>query len=142
MFLISRDTHPDLTDFLITGLSLWFSRQVYSIDQSFDFTSSLACNTQLLLGWQSLLHGHISLSIINVQQKQYAALSSQHIGYMLTIRLIGKLWNIVHQLCINRNAYLHDSEAIDRVHSIDHLNSAIASELQKGLGNLPTIYAP
>ena len=57
------------------------------------------------------------------------------------IRLIYKLWNIVHQIWINRNAALHKPDSIDKVQGIEILNSALTSELQLGLGDLPTVYA-
>ena len=40
------------------------------------------------------------------------------------------------------NAALHESEAIDRVHGIDLLDTAITSEFHRGLTDLPTVYAP
>jgi len=52
-----------------------------------------------------------------------------------------KLWNIIYQICTSRNAFLHETGAIDRVCGLAQLlQQAITAEHAQGPGYLHQVY--
>jgi len=51
-----------------------------------------------------------------------------------------KLWNVIYQIWTSRNAFLHETGAIDRVSGLAQLQQAIAAEHARGPGYLHRVY--
>ena len=51
-----------------------------------------------------------------------------------------KLWNIIYQIWTSRNAFLHETGAIDRVSGLAQLQQAITAEHARGPGYLHQVY--
>ena len=141
-WLNSIDTHPDITSFVISGLSSWLSSSTdVIINDTLEPSITAAFRSQLNLGWVPLLHGLISRDLIHLQQQYYTSIHSRKLGTRWGIRLIGKLWSFIHQLWIHRNSVLHNTPSIDVISGKEHLIASITSEHEMGIDNLPYVYA-
>ena len=142
-WLKGKDTHPDITTFIISGLTKWFNGSNHILSESIpDQTLLIAFQTQLKLGWEAFLYGLIASPIISCQQEYYKSIASWKTGMRWGIQLVDKLWNIIYQLWTHRNNCLHETEALNQNSGIDQLKLAIVHEHALGLLDLPTVYRP
>ena len=100
----------------------------------------IAFNNQIRLGWEALLYGFISSSLLHNQHEYYKSQGSRKSGTRWGIRLTSKLWNIIFQIWMNRNNSLHETEFIEQVSGTDQLNTAIILEHAIGIQHLPHVY--
>jgi hypothetical protein len=140
-WLSSVDTQPDIQEFLISGLTSWLSpNSQFSLDTSIYLPMLIAFNNQIRLGWEALLYGFISSSLLHNQHEYYKSQGSRKSGTRWGIRLTSKLWNIIFQIWMNRNNSLHETEFIEQVSGTDQLNTAIILEHAIGIQHLPHVY--
>ena len=52
-----------------------------------------------------------------------------------------KLWNIIHQLWLQRNEYLHTSESLHHMTRLNLLKASITDEYNLGVHDLPLNYS-
>ena len=143
VWLNSVDTDPDITLFIISGLSSWLADTPSSDNDTAVEPKLLhAIKSQLLLGWEVFLHGFIAKGLIECQQDYYSDMDSRKTGTRWGIQLISKLWNVIHQPWMHRNEVLHETEAIDQLSGIEILKEAITYEYNTGLDSLPYVYTP
>ena len=135
-------THPGISKFLCEGLQSWFLTKEYDIGHNTEAHIKMVYRTQVLLGWESLLHGFLSTKLIQCQLQYYTALESRKLGTRWGINLTIKLWQMLQKLWIHRNNALHETEAIDILSGKEHLIEAVFLDHLQGLDNLPTAYAP
>ena len=135
-------THPEILQFICEGLQSWFKKGEYDIDHNMEPHIKNACRTQALLGWESLLHGFLSINLIQCQQQYYTLMESRKLGSRWGINLTIKLWQMIQKMWIHRNNALHETEAIDILSGREHLTEAVFLEHLQGLDQLPTEYAP
>ena len=137
------DTHPDIVDFLIVGLTSWLnSNSSFSLDSSVDLPLLNAFKIQLQLGWNALLLGLLTSPLLICQHNYYHCQGSRRSGNRWGTLLTGKLWNIIFQIWMNRNHSLHETLVIDHVSGQDQLRNAIILEHALGIKDLPTVYKP
>ena len=142
-WLQSEMTHPDISDFIISGLRSWFEDpEGYEPFHHFS-THALydALQDQLQFSWFAALCGYISSSISSQQHQYFKSQQSRKSGNRWTIKLIHKLWTILHNIWKFRNDQLHQDSTISQLSGIDHLKTAIIQEHTLGRGNLPQVYA-
>ena len=114
----------------------------YQVDQNMEPSIRTVCATQILLGWETLLHGFLSNKLIHCQQQYFTSMKSKKVGIRWGINLTIKLWQMIQKMWIHRNSILHETEAIDLVSGKDYLIEAAFLEHVQGLDDLPTVYAP
>ena len=141
-WLIQKETQSDIVEFLGDGLESWFQSERYEINENVDSHIRIAFESQILIGWESLLHGFMSKKLIMCQQLHYTSLKRRKLGTRWGIMLTIKLWQIIQKLWIHRNSVLHETEAINLVSGKEHLTEAVFLEHLQGLDNLPNVYAP
>ena len=78
---------------------------------------------------------------MQLQQEHYTAIESRKTGTTWGSNLIKKLWNITHQLWLQRNDVLHNTEAIHELSGISPLRDTIIQEHGLGLDHLPGVYS-
>ena len=140
-WLSSVDTHPEISDFLVKGLTSWLTPNCYfSFDSSVALPLQTAFLTQLQLGWEALLLGFLTTPLLHCQHSYYHSKGSRKSGNRWGIRLTAKLWNIIFQLWHNRNQSVHDKAFVDRVSGQDQLKTAIILEHALGIQTLPSVY--
>ena len=144
VWMKSVHTQPDIEHFVIHGLTSWLSNGElqFELDDNIDPVILNACKYQLLLGWETLLHGFISKRLISCQQDHYSEMSSRKLGTRWGVLLIKKLWVIIHLHWTHRNSILHETEAIDLLSGVGQLTVAVVNDYEQGLGELPSVYTP
>ena len=140
-WLGTNDTQEELKLFISRGLLSWMNTTSISNPNPYETNTNIAFKYQNLLGWESLLHGFIAPKIIQLQQKHYTEHKSRKLGTKWGELLIIKLWQIIQQIWTHRNNMLHETEAINYVSGMEHLQEAIFLEHLQGLDNLPYVYA-
>ena len=139
-------TDPALASFLRKGLHHWFTHPDYVCDNDNDnVTDSTPHNdafqSQVDIGWYNLLSGFLSQDIVHLQQLHFNSIKSKKTGHTWGATLIKKLWNITHQLWIQRNDVLHNTDAINALSGIVPLKATITLEHALGPINLPGVYS-
>ena len=144
-WLIEEDTHPDITEYLMTGLTSWFDdpfgteptirSNVCSIRQAASLQSQE-------IGWYAFLCGFIVEPLVTCQQSHYSSTQSRRRGERWAIRLIHRCWKILHLIWMHRNSALHESEAHQNNRGAIHLPLVITFEHARGLDTLHRVYAP
>ncbi len=88
------------------------------------------------------LCGILSSDLVQAQQRHYDDIHSHQKGRTWAAKVIPKLWHMLLSLWIHRNSCLHNTDAINSVHGLEHLRTAgaVTSELSLGLGLLPHLY--
>ena len=142
VWLASKDTDPDIINFIHKGLTAWFNSDSADIGHNLDMELLTAFRSQLLIGWEATLHGFLSHKLVSCQKSYYTQIGSRKLGTRWGIQLITKLWNIIYHHWIHRNNLLHKSNAYDILSGREHLEEAVFVEYSAGLDNLPYIYAP
>ena len=89
--MVKVQTHTEISKFLSESLQSWFKTKDYNIDQNSDATIKLAYRSQVMLGWESLLHKFLYIKIIQCQQQHYTSLESRKLGTRWGINLAIKL---------------------------------------------------
>ena len=141
IWMKSVHTQSDIEHFIFHGLTSWLANDSSFVpDDTMDPVILHACRYQLLLGWESMLHGILSKKIITCQQDHYSESSSRKLGSRWGVTLIKKLWDIIHLHWTHRNSILHATEAIDLLSGVGHLTLAVINEYEQGLGELPSVY--
>ena len=102
----------------------------------------LALQSQLDIGWYTLLCGFVTKHFKSIQTEYYQQLGKRNSGWRWAIQLIGKLWQITHSMRCHWNEALHESPSIinSRRHGLDQLHTAVRAELQQGLDQLAPLY--
>jgi len=100
-----------------------------------------AITSQLNITWFHFLSGFISHHIIKIQSLHYTAQGSRRSANSWASSLIKKLWNIVHQIWLHRNANLHDSDTINTLSGKDSLLESVTTEYTLGYNDLPHVYS-
>ena len=96
---------------------------------------------QLSLGWYATLLGFFHESIVQQLQHRYYMLEgSRKTGISWAKKVTLKLWNIIYQIWTSRNAFLHETRAIDCVSGLAQLQQAITTEHARGPGYLHQVY--
>ena len=85
--------------------------------------------------------GLLTEDIISVQQSHFHDIDSKKSSSKWATNLIKKLWNIPHQLWLQRNEALHKKESIYKQSKLQLLKTSITNEYNCGLANLPQIYS-
>ena len=88
-----------------------------------------------------MLSGFLSQDIVHLQQLHFIAIKSKKTGHTWGATLIKKLWNITHQLWIQRNDVLHNTDAIHALSGIIPLKATITLEHTLGPIHLPGVYS-
>ena len=143
LWLASQNTDPHIRSFLVSHLQSWFCsprHDAYDLPPAPDPLLLSAFADQLEIGWHGFLCGILSLDLVHAQQRHYDDIQSRRKGRTWAARVIPKLWHMLHSLWIHRNSCLHDTDAINSVHGLGHLRTAVTSELSLGLGLLPRLY--
>ena len=145
-WLRSNNTHPRLALFFKLGLKKWFDDQTYQWHPSSAiFSDSTTINTalhsQLQVTWYFLLCGLLTEDIVSLQQSYFNDIDSKKSSSRWATNLIKKLWNIPHQLWLQRNEALHKKESIYKQSKLQILKTSITNEYNYGLANLPQIYS-
>jgi len=144
-WLIDEDTHPDIADYLHTGLTSWFEdpfgteRVILSTIPSIRQAASLQLQE---IGWYAFLCGFIVEPLVACHQTYDSSIQSRRRGQRWAIRLIHRCWKILHLIWMHRNAALHESEAHHNNKGATQLPSVITSEHSHGLDSLYRVYAP
>ena len=135
-------THPDIKDFLINGLQSWFNQpngyEPYH-HASTPYLSS-AFSEQLEISWYAILCGYITNSISTQQHLYFQSLNSRKSGNRWTVKIIHKLWQVIHNIWKFRNDSLHKDNTISQLSGLEHLKQAIQLEHIQGQENLPPVY--
>jgi len=66
--------------------------------------------------------------------------ASRKTGISWAKKVTLKLWNIIYQIWTSRNAFLHETGAIDRVSGLSQLQQAITAKHARGPGYLHQVY--
>ena len=145
-WLKSNQTHPRIVLFLKLGLSTWFTDQTYQWHGNSHLFSDCpkinsALQTQLNIGWYHLLCGFITNDLIDLQQCFFTDIGSLKSSTRWGINLTKQLWNIVHQMWLQRNDALHKEDSIQNMTRLIILKSSISQEHNQGLQDLPHIYS-
>ena len=135
IWLNSVDTHPDITSFLYNGISSWLTSSPFGFNKSIAPDLLIAMKSQLLLGWEALLHRFITRKLVTCQHDYYIHTESRKSGKRWCSNLITHLWNIVYQHWVHRNNIFHKL-----LSGVELLQETIASEYAIGLDTLPYIY--
>jgi hypothetical protein len=144
-WLIDEDTHPDIAEYLLTGLTSWFEDPfrteptIWSAIPSIRQAASLQSQE---IGWYAFLCGFIVEPLVTCQQAHYSSIQSRRRGERWAIRLIHRCWKILRLIWMHRNAALHESEAHHNNRGATHLPLVITSEHSRGLDTLHRVYAP
>ena len=80
LWMTTVQTHPEISKFLCEELKYWLQTDEYEIDHNSEANIKLAYRTQVLIGWESLLHGFLSTKIVQCQQQHYTSLESRKLG--------------------------------------------------------------
>ena len=137
------DTHPDITDFLITGITNWNnSSKTFLLDTSVDSKLLLAFKIQLLLGWESLLYGFLVSPLVNCRQDHYTTKKSRRRGTRGGIQLTTELLNFIFQVWMNMNNTLRESDKHDKLCGKEQLRASIILEYALGIKDLTSLYLP
>ncbi len=92
VWLDSKDTQIDMSAFIISGLTSWFSNTSFNIfERSLDRQTLMAFKTQQLLGRRALLFGTVADSLIKCQQCHYKITNSRKSSTRWGIQLVAKL---------------------------------------------------
>ena len=139
-------THPNITLFFQLGLKKWFTDQKYQwqIDSqmfSDENDTNDALNTQLQVSWYYMLCGMLTENIVSLQQSFYNDIDSKRSAQRWATNLIKQLWNIIHQLWLQRNEALHQEDSIYKLSRLQILMNSITNEYNYGLADLPSIYS-
>jgi hypothetical protein len=90
-WLIHEDTHPDIAEYLLTGLTFWFEDPfgtepaIRSAVPSIRQAASLQSQE---IGWYAFLCGFIVVPLVTCQQAHYSSIQSRRRGERWAIRLI------------------------------------------------------
>ena len=141
-WLIKEHTHPDVTAFLLQGLTSWFNDPYGNeiLLNCADPTSQSTLLEQLELGWFATLSGFLHPNLIELQHRYYLIIRRRKTGRKWASNLIKQFWNIIHSLWVNRCSVLHNSDAIHRLHGLPLLRDAIEAEYNRGIGDMPHSY--
>ena len=134
-WLISRSTHPILTNTLIAGLRRWHANlpPLSSNSSEWDKKCLLSQNR---IGWENLLHGRAALEWAEQQHAYYKHLKMRRTGRRWIIALLQKLWDISWSMWDHRNRILHD-DAQHTVLGNNELDMAIKSQFKLGYTEVP-----
>ena len=97
--------------------------------------------SQLNIGWYYSLCGFLSSELVNLQSSYFISINSKKSGLRWSANFTKQLWHFLHELWINRNECLHESESIHKLTRTIILKNAITLEYNQGLGNLPSNYS-
>ena len=70
-WLLKKETQPDIIMFPCEGLESWFQSKHYVIDSNVEESIQIAFESQILIGWESLMHGFMSKKLIKCQQTHH-----------------------------------------------------------------------
>ena len=141
-WMMDNNTQPDIMEFIASGLSSWLTSSSISPNISPEPQLQLAFHYQRLLGWEALLHGFLTNKIVHCQQQHYTEMKSRKLGTRWGSNITTKFWKIIQQIWIHRNNILHETTAINHLSGMEHLVEAVSLEHNRGLHNLPYVYAP
>ena len=79
VWMKSVHTQPDIEYFIIHVITSWLYNDnvPFMMDDTIDPVMLHACRYQVLLGWETLLHGFISKRLIICQHDHYSEMSSR-----------------------------------------------------------------
>ena len=142
VWLQAEDTHHDIADLFISGLTSWFSdpQGFEPFHHAGTYKILQAINSQLEFSWFAVLCGYISHHITTVQQSYFTSIGSRKTGQCWTKKLILKLWDILHNIWKFRNDALHQEATLSQLSGMDQLKQAIIQEHTTGLDTLPPVY--
>ena len=98
-------------------------------------------HTQLQISWYYMLCGMLTENIVSLQQSFYNDIDSKRSAQRWATNLIKQLWNIIHQLWLQRNEALHQKDSIYKLSRLQILMNSITNEYNYGLADLPSIYS-
>lgn len=132
-WLIKEHTHPDVTAFLLHGLTSGCN-DPYGDEillNCADPTSQSTLLEQLLnLGWFATLSGFLHPNLIELQHRYYLIIRRRKTGRKWASNLIKHFWNIIHSLWVHRCSVLHNSDAIHRLQGLPLLLRRHRSRIQ------------
>ena len=144
-WLIDEDTHPDIAEYLLTGLTPWFEDHFGTepaIRSAVPLIRQAASLQSQEIGWYAFLCSFIVEPLVTCQQAYYSSIQSRRRGERWAIRLIHRCWKILHLIWMHRNAALHESEAHHNNRGATHLPLVITLEHSRGLDTLHRVCAP
>ena len=140
-WLVAESTCPWIQDFLIQGLGSWFSDPMgHEPPGQWHITFLPIARDQLSLGWYTTILGFFHESMVQLQHHYYMSEASRKTGISWAKKVTLKLWNIIYQIWTSRNAFLHETGAIDRVSGLSQLQQAITAKHARGPGYLHQVY--
>lgn len=131
-WLIKEHTHPDVTAFLLHGLTSGCN-DPYGDEillNCADPTSQSTLLEQLNLGWFATLSGFLHPNLIELQHRYYLIIRRRKTGRKWASNLIKHFWNIIHSLWVHRCSVLHNSDAIHRLQGLPLLLRRHRSRIQ------------
>ena len=145
-WLNTNSTHPHIIEYFSSGLSQWFLDQNYTWNASSILFSDCdiinqSLQSQLNIGWYHLLCGMLSDDLVQLQASYYLSIHSPKSATRWGSSLIKKLWNIIHQLWLQRNECLHTSESLHHMTRLTLLKASVTAEYNLGVHDLPLNYS-
>mmetsp|Transcript_5513 Transcript_5513/g.6050 ORF Transcript_5513/g.6050 Transcript_5513/m.6050 type:complete len:86 (-) Transcript_5513:88-345(-) len=85
----------------------------------------MATAHQQVIGWKAFLEGIIVKDILQIQHEYYQTIKRRSTGVSWSTKLSKFMWEMIHNLWMERNEQLHKTDRIHEVHGKQQLIQAI-----------------
>ena len=133
VWLASVKTMPKIQDFLIKGITNFFSSQSTTYPW-------ILRHKKRWEGKRNFLKGFITTELISRQHKYFLDWHSGKSDSQWGVQLISRLWHLIFIHCTHINEALYDMEAIDKIVVVDRLDIDMRKEHLTGLTSLLSVY--
>jgi hypothetical protein len=133
--LLSINTHPDITQFIINGLDTFRKHPNRPGTQPLREEWKLE---QWNIGWLNFLTGFLSTKLVAFQQTHYTRMGCRKSSKHWAATVIGHGWYTIYKLWLGRNEVLHEKNTINALSGEMLLDIEIEKEYSAGYNHLPT----
>jgi hypothetical protein len=133
--LIQEDTHQNIIEFIMNGLSAFRNRK----EQNIPHSNMEWKMEQKRISMMNLLIGFISQCMVSYQSQYYHQIGSRKGGTQWAGKLILNTWGILHGMWLGRNDVLHQKAIINSLSGAILLDIAVEQEYDQGCEGLPQI---